>query len=130
MCIKDEVINIDTDFRKLNAMSHILAKLKSQDALNILIDCSNHSTVFSGDSSTDFATMPAIVEFGDKAVPLLKKKLISDDRKNIKCQIVSILTLINTKEAENTLKYALKIETDKEAMVCITRGIRSFNNNR
>ena len=82
----------------------------------------------------EFATMEAVINYKEKALPNLKMKLqqqsYDEDDKYVKCSISDILSNIGGNEAELILIEAKKKETDPEIVACMRKGMDGFRNHR
>jgi hypothetical protein len=111
-----------SNFNKLRSMSNILADLKSIEALDILIDCSEYRDFLGGFSSRHYATQPAILSYKESAMPTLMRKM-SKSTSEIKCNIANTLAEIGGDEAKDFLIKTKADEKDKKVLECLTSCI-------
>ncbi len=113
------------DMKVLGTMSNILADFQTVEALDVLIECSDRNGPYGGESFYNNETVPAIVEYQEKAYPYLERKLLSSDiNSEIKCTIVSILVQKAGLEGKKILMNARKIETKQMAKYCIEKALK------
>jgi hypothetical protein len=68
-----------SDFARVQFASNTLAELEVIEALDTLIDCSNRRSPVGGLSPHNWATVPAIIKYREKAMPALIEKMGSQE---------------------------------------------------
>jgi hypothetical protein len=116
-----------SNFDKLRMMSDIFAELKSIEGLEMLIDCLDYKHIIGGLSYNNYATMPAIIQYKELAVPILKKKM-SSSKSEIRCQIASVLTFTSNNDVLQFLIKTKENEKDEEVLDCLIGCISAFEN--
>ncbi len=113
----------DVWFEKVGTMSYILADLHSVESLDPLIDCSNHTLPAHGWGINNYATMGAILQFKQDALPALRRELsFPHEDKYLVCAISSMLGSVGGREEERLLKQAYKNEPDEEIQWCFRKS--------
>jgi hypothetical protein len=126
-CSGDEVL-FSNDLRIFEEVINIQSRFRSESVVEDFVGCINHSSAVAGLSSSNYPAQVALIKYGDFALPVLRKNLLSGKQK-VKCSIALILPEIGGKEALSILKEALQRETDKEVLSCIEKAIKSIDTN-
>jgi hypothetical protein len=116
-----------SNFDKLRIMSDIFAEFKSIEGLEMLVDCLDYKHIIGGLSASTYATMPAIIQYKELAVPALKKKM-SMSNNEVRCQIASVLTEVGSNDVLQFLIKVKENEKDEEVLDCLNGCISAFEN--
>lgn len=112
-------------------LANILAERKEVSALDTLVDCADFVNGPGGSSHNTYATVPAIISYGEKAIPTLKKKLTTGTPE-IKCQVAGILStfaersVVSREKAEHMVNDVLKVEKDEDVKYCLEDTLREL----
>jgi len=130
LCASREEYYKYENFEAVRLLANILAERQNIMALDPLIDCADFVGGTGGSSPNNYATVPAILSYKSKAVPVLTKKLRTGNSE-VKCQIARILANLSTQpkemspeDIENILNNALKVENDEIVQDCIKGSLR------
>ncbi len=118
MILHDSVIISEGDFDRIRNIGKTLAQMKNQDTIPILIDCSDRERELGGRSPSDYPALDPLLHFGDDAIPFLLKKYDDADSAK-KCRIGSILSMMRSPKASQTLKKLLGAEKDLNVRKCL-----------
>lgn len=133
-CSEDAMVSHDLamisegDFDRIRNIGETLFQIRDADAIPILIDCSDRTRAAGGLSRSNYPAVDPLLHFGDDAIPFLLKTF-NDANPAKKCRIASILMLMRSSRASQSLRTLLEAEKNSTVrqclIVCLKKGSRS-----
>lgn len=123
--LHDSIIISEGDFERIKNIGQTLAKMKNQDTIPILIDCSDREREVGGRSPSNYPVLDPLLHFGDDAIPFLLKKYEHADSAK-KCRIGSILSMTRSSKASQNLKELLGSEKNPNVRKCLV-ALRAYS---
>ncbi len=124
--LHDSVIISEGDFNRIKSIGETLARIKNQDTIPILIDCSDRERELGGISPSSYPALDPLLHFGDDAIPFLMKKYEDADSAK-KCRIGSILSMMKSSKASQNLKELLSSEKNPNVRKCLVASLQDYS---
>lgn len=132
VCSEDAIASHDLgmiseiDFDRIRNIGNTLAGIKNPDTIPILIDCSDRTRA-AGDAIGNYPAVGPLLQFGDDAIPLLLQKY-EDANSAEKCRVASILKMMPSSKAAQSLRDLLSAEKDPNVGKCLLISVRADSN--